>query len=115
MNVRLRLNAIWGLKHLVNRSPNSLKMKCLEDLGPGWLKQIISSDCEPPAPSVILKRERDNSSGVPIGMSTPNAAGEQVNLLNVIDDRQNGSEEDDDDADDEDMEEVTMIDSIGAL
>ena len=115
MDVRLRLNAIWGLKHLVNNSPNSLKMKCLEDLGPGWLKQIISSDCEPPVPLTSLKRERETSSGAPIGMSTPNAAGEQVNLLNVVDDQQTTSEGDDDDVDDDDVEEVAMIDSIGAL
>ena len=112
MDVRLRLNAIWGLKHLVNNSPNSLKMKCLEELGSGWLKQIISSDCEPPAPLSNVKRERETSSGVPIGMSTPNAAGEQVSLLNAVEDRQTASEADDDD---DEMEEVTMIDSIGAL
>ena len=112
MDIRLRLNAIWGLKHLVNNSPNKLKMKCLEDLGPGWLKQIISSDCEPPAPLTNAKQERETSSGIPIGMSTPNAAGEQVNLLNAVDDLQTGSEGDDDD--DDDMEEVTMIDSNGA-
>ena len=115
MDVRLRLNAIWGLKHLVNRSPNPLKMKCLEDLGPGWLKQIISRDCEPPAPSTNLKRERETPSGVPIGMSTPNAAGEQVNLLNAVDERRHVFQGEDDDTDDEDMDEVTMIDSIGAL
>ena len=69
MNVQLRLNSLWALKHLVHSATNPLKMSCIEELGSSWLKQIISNDADGPAP---------------LAMGTSNAAGEQVDLLNAV-------------------------------
>ena len=115
VNAELRLNSVWALKHLVHTATNAVKMKCLEELGPGWLKQIICSDTEDLASSIASRgSDRDLSGVSSIAMGTPNAAGEQVDLLNAVEDHSNlsshaanESEEDDD--------EVKMIDSIGAL
>ena len=112
MNAKLRLNSIWALKHLVHTASNSLKMSCLEELGPGWLKQIICSDPEYPLYSAGYRSsDREANGGTSIGMGTPNAAGEQVDLLNAVDEESSRSSQED--GDDED--EVNMIDSIGAL
>ncbi|MCJ1314464.1 hypothetical protein MMC25_008146 [Agyrium rufum] len=86
-DVRLRLNAVWGLKHLVNTAPNQTKIKCLEELGAGWLKQIISDVPGGFATPNRNGQARDVSVGGQTGMSTSNAAGQQVNLLNAMDDR----------------------------
>ncbi|KAK3988145.1 armadillo-type protein [Cladorrhinum sp. PSN332] len=40
----LRLNALWGLKHLVLDANISLRKQMLEELEPGWLVQLISDD-----------------------------------------------------------------------
>lgn len=45
-NVKLRLNALWALKHLVVSADNDVKKLCLEELGEGWLIQIISEDTQ---------------------------------------------------------------------
>lgn len=115
MNAKLRLNSIWALKHLVHAASNSLKMSCLEELGPGWLKQIICTDTEYPHISFGHKcNDREANGGTPIAMGTPNAAGEQVDLLNAVEEVSTGSSQEEDE-DDEDEDEVNMIDSIGAL
>ncbi|KAL1840763.1 hypothetical protein VTJ49DRAFT_155 [Mycothermus thermophilus] len=44
LNPGLRLNALWALKHLVADLGNDLRKKCLEELEPGWLVQLISDD-----------------------------------------------------------------------
>lgn len=112
MNAKLRLNSIWALKHLVHAASNSLKMSCLEELGPGWLKQIICSDTEhPPYSTGYRSSDREANGGTPIAMGTPNAAGEQVDLLNAVDEESSGSSQEDEEEEDE----VNMIDSIGAL
>ena len=72
---------MWALKHLVLNSPNPLKMNCLDELGPGWLKQIIRDGTE----ELHATRERDSISNTSMGMGTPNAAGMQVDLLNAVD------------------------------
>ena len=112
MNSNLRLNSIWALKHLVYTAPNSLKMKCLEELGPGWLQQIIYSDTEDIAPVWNGKAERDVPSGSSIAMGTSNAAGEQVDLLNAVEKR---SREDSEDTEEDHNDDINMSDSIGAL
>lgn len=113
LNAKLRLNSVWALKHLVHTAPNSLKMKCLEELGPGWLKHIICNDAEELNPSSSLRHsDRETSGGTPIAMGTPNAVGEQVDLLNAVDAESSESSEV---ADEDDEDEVNMIDSIGAL
>lgn len=105
MNATLRLNSVWALKHLVLTAPNTLKKTCLEELGPGWLKQIISNDSED------FRGDKDMGLGTPIGMGTPNAAGEQVDLLNAVDESRESSQVFDDDGE----EDLKMVDSIGAL
>ena len=112
MNAKLRLNSIWALKHLVHAASNTFKMSCLEELGPGWLKQIICNDAEDlnylPG---LRSSDRETNGGIPITMGTPNAAGEQVDLLNAVEEESSGSSQGADDDDDE----VNMIDSIGTL
>jgi hypothetical protein len=89
VNAKLQLNSLWALKHLVHCAPAAVKKSCLEELGPGWLKQTICND------ESAYERERTS-----LTMESSNAAGEQVDLLNSADD---------------DDDEVNMIDSIGAL
>ena len=111
MNAKLRLNSIWTLKHLVISAPNAFKVSCLEELGPGWLKQIICNDAEDLTYLTGLRSsDREINGGIAITMGTPNAAGEQVDLLNAVEEESSGSSQG---ADDDD--EVNMIDSIGAL
>jgi hypothetical protein len=51
-NVKLRLNALWALKHLVQSAENDIKKTCLEELGQGWLVQLICDDTEDEAASL---------------------------------------------------------------
>ncbi|KAF1990621.1 ARM repeat-containing protein [Aulographum hederae CBS 113979] len=70
---RMQIISLWALKHLMDNASNDVKISCLEELGTGWLIQKIGGDL------------RDTGARVttPIGMGTPNAAGEQVDLLNA--------------------------------
>lgn len=122
MNASLRLNSVWALKHLVLTAPNSLKMTCLEELGPGWLQQIMSNDSEDTVIISGSRVDKDAGLGTPIAMGTPNAAGEQVDLLNAVEESRASSqafddeeEEDDDDDEDDGDEDLKMADSIGPL
>ena len=80
----------------------------MQELGPGWLKQIICNDTD----DQFSQRPSADRLGTPIAMGTPNAAGEQVDLLNAMDDAPQHSSpiQEDDEAD-----EVNMIDSVGPL
>lgn len=69
----LRLSSLWALKHLVFGCPKETKLSALEELGTGWLVGIIQGEQREAAPG---------GGGVSVGLSTPNAAGEQVDLLN---------------------------------
>ncbi|KAK3068083.1 hypothetical protein LTR53_014614 [Teratosphaeriaceae sp. CCFEE 6253] len=74
---RLKLSSLWALKHLMSASPKEIKVSTLEELGTGWLVKAIAGE----------QREQHNGvvgGGVSVGLSTPNAAGEQVNLLNPL-------------------------------
>ncbi|KAF2155879.1 ARM repeat-containing protein [Myriangium duriaei CBS 260.36] len=73
-NPALRVASLWALKHLVLHAPKEVKIEALDELGPGWLVQAISGDSRADLPSAT-----------PMGMSTPNAAGEQVDILNAPD------------------------------
>ena len=55
-NVKLRLNALWALKHLVQSAGNDVKKTCLEELGQGWLVQLICDDTEDEALSSSKSR-----------------------------------------------------------
>lgn len=45
-DVRLRLNALWALKHFVTAVSTDLKRQCIEELGQGWLIQLICDSTE---------------------------------------------------------------------
>lgn len=113
MNPNLRLSSVWALKHIVLDASNTIKMSCLEELGPGWLKQIVNNDVDT-SNYVTTSRngDRDDGSSTPIRMSTPNAAGEQVDLLNAVEEDSRESSQDVEEDAEEDLE---MADSIGAL
>lgn len=40
-NARLKLNSLWALKHAVHSAPNAIKLQCVGELGPGWLKHAL--------------------------------------------------------------------------
>ena len=112
INTNLRLNSVWALKHLVLQASNETKMSCLEELGPGWLKQIVNNDVEVANPSVPTRIDREEGGTTPIRMSTPNAIGEQVDLLNAVEE---DSREPSQDVEEDGEEDLKMVDSIGAL
>ncbi|KAI9679186.1 MAG: hypothetical protein M1817_005205 [Caeruleum heppii] len=45
-HARLRINALWALKHLMFSAENDVKIACLEELGQAWLIQILCDDEE---------------------------------------------------------------------
>ncbi|KKZ64909.1 hypothetical protein EMCG_09198 [[Emmonsia] crescens] len=82
-NTRLRLESIWALKHIAYNSTNDIKMKIVEELEPGWLKQVI---CHDPSDPPIRRKVEDDMGGVSsLGMGAPNSAGERVDILNPMD------------------------------
>ncbi|TKA51335.1 hypothetical protein B0A49_12942, partial [Cryomyces minteri] len=103
-NHRLRHISLWALKHLVYTAPQDMKRACLEELSTGWLIKILSGE------------QHDGAQGAtPIGMGTPNAAGEQVDLLNSSTEPPAKDFEDFLDEDDEEDDGDTMTDDMGAL
>ncbi|KAF2221306.1 armadillo-type protein [Elsinoe ampelina] len=72
-NPSLRVTSLWALKHLVLGAPRETRVEVLEELGPGWLVQAISGTPSSDAPTATT----------PLGMSTSNALGEQVDILNA--------------------------------
>ncbi|KAJ5216386.1 uncharacterized protein N7498_002793 [Penicillium cinerascens] len=83
-NTKLRIESLWALKHVVYNTPNDIKMKVVEALGPSWIRQVITQD-----PVIALTRrgmedEADQASG--IAMGRVNSAGEQVDILNPMED-----------------------------
>ncbi|KAF1918189.1 armadillo-type protein [Ampelomyces quisqualis] len=97
-NFDLRFGSLWALKHLCLGLPQAMKIQCLEELGVGWLVQVLSGEPNKPA------------------MSTPNAAGEQVDLLNALDEPQMDVDGDHSEDEDEEEEEVdTMAESMPSI
>jgi len=93
-NFNLRFGSLWALKHLCLGLPQAMKVQCLDELGVGWLVQVLNGEPSKPA------------------MGTPNAAGEQVDLLNAMDEpHMDVDEEASEDEEDED----TMADSIPSM
>lgn len=86
-------------------------MDCLTELGPGWLKQIISNGTENSNSVTGSHRDRDAGYGAPIAMGTPNAAGEQVDLLNAVEEESRDATQFLGDGPDD----VKMMDNIGAV
>ncbi|KAJ5136899.1 hypothetical protein N7448_005453 [Penicillium atrosanguineum] len=80
-NIKLTIESLWALKHVVYNTPNDIKMTVVEALGPNWIRQVITQD-----PSVRrgMDDEIDQASGIAMGRA--NSAGEQVDILNPMDD-----------------------------
>ena len=113
VNAKLRLNSMWALKNVIAGASNPTKISCLQELGSGWLKQIVANDIESSSPITSSRlADRDDGCSTPIRMSTPNAAGEQVDLLNAVEE---DSRETSQDLEGDGEEDLKMSDSIGAL
>ncbi|KAF2796418.1 ARM repeat-containing protein [Melanomma pulvis-pyrius CBS 109.77] len=95
----LRYGSLWALKHLCLGLPYAMKIHCLDELGVGWLVQTLNGD---PAKTYV---------STPFGMGTPNAVGEQVDILNAVDDPHMDVDEESSSEEDED----TMTDSIPSV
>ena len=104
------MNSLWAIRNIVINSTAEVKTKCVKGLGVPWLKHILYSEQEYPYLSRMLDREDGNLT--PIRMSTPNAAGEQVDLLNAVDVDSRASSQPPDDEGDED---TMMSESVGSL
>ncbi|KAL8968347.1 MAG: hypothetical protein Q9197_004931 [Variospora fuerteventurae] len=109
MDPSLRLSSVWALKHLILSAPKQLKRDCLGELGPGWLKQIICHDVDDLISASASRSDRESTLGAPLAMGTPNAAGEQVDLLNATD----GSREGFGVVNENEEVDSEMVDSIG--
>ncbi|KZF20726.1 ARM repeat-containing protein [Xylona heveae TC161] len=105
-SAKLRLNAVWALKHLVFSAPNDVKMSCVRELGPSWLIQLITEETDDFGN--YGEEFRPSTPRTPLGMGSSNAAGEQVDLLN-------STEPERPCAGDEYEGDLTMTDSIGSL
>ncbi|KAJ4334250.1 hypothetical protein N0V87_007002 [Didymella glomerata] len=92
-NFDLRHSSLWALKHLCLGIPVPMKIQCLDELGVGFLMQTLNGENAKPA------------------MGTPNAAGEQVDILNAVDEPH--MDVDDESSSDED--EDTMADAIPSM
>jgi hypothetical protein len=100
-NFDLRYGSLWALKHLCLGLPYTMKIQCLDELGVGWLVQTLNGD-----PSKA-------STSTPLGMGTPNAIGEQVDILNAVDDPH--MDVDEESSSEEEEVEDTMTDSIPSM
>lgn len=104
----LRLSSLWALKHLVFACPREIRMNALEELGTGWLVGIIQGEQRDVQPS---------GGGVSVGLSTPNAAGEQVDLLNPSSmdvDEPSAPDDDMNDEEDEDEDGAVLYDEASS-
>lgn len=85
---QIRLVSLWALKHLIYQAPNDVKLQCLEELGSGWLVQIITGG------SSSGNATRSSKSSQTLSMGVANAAGERVDILNAMDDEPMTTNED---------------------
>ncbi|PYI04218.1 armadillo repeat protein [Aspergillus sclerotiicarbonarius CBS 121057] len=81
-STKLRIESLWALKHVAYNSTNDVKVRIIDGLGPGYIRQIITQDPINALAKRGLDEEMDNGGGV--GMGRANSAGEQVDLLNPI-------------------------------
>ncbi|PVH99642.1 ARM repeat-containing protein [Periconia macrospinosa] len=98
-NFDLRLGSLWALKHLCLNLQHKTRLECLDELGVGWLVQVLKGE-----PS-------RTTASAPLGMGTSNAAGEQVDILNAADDPHMDVDDDSSSSEDED----TMIENLSSL
>lgn len=89
-NTQLRIESLWALKHVAYNSANDVKVKIIEALGSEWLKEIIMQD-----PTIALAKRglEEMENGALVGMGRANSAGEQVDLLNPVEDVQERDED----------------------
>ncbi|KAI9689396.1 MAG: hypothetical protein M1822_010047 [Bathelium mastoideum] len=99
-NPTLRYLSLWALKHVILKSPFEGKTKCLNNFGTGLLVQILTGDDQ---------GGQNQSPAASMGVS--NAAGEQVDLLNAVEQSMEMDDSDEDEQEDED----TMTDDMGTL
>ncbi|KAF9893566.1 hypothetical protein FE257_010878 [Aspergillus nanangensis] len=90
-NTKLRIESLWALKHVAYNSTNDVKIKIIEGLEPGWIKEVITQDPTTALAKRGMDEEMENGAGG--GMNRANSAGEQVDLLNPVEDSQ-GRDED---------------------
>ncbi|KKK12443.1 hypothetical protein AOCH_000427 [Aspergillus ochraceoroseus] len=82
-NTKLRIESLWALKHVAYNSTNDVKIKIIAGLRPEWIKQVITQDPTSVLAKRVIDEEVDGAAG---GMSRANSAGEQVDLLNPVED-----------------------------
>lgn len=71
------------MKHVAYNSTNDVKVRIIEGLSPAYIRQIITQDPTNALAKRGMDEEMDNVSNV--GMGRANSAGEQVDLLNPVD------------------------------
>ena len=80
MNAKLRLNSMWALKNIIAGASNFTKRTCLEELGPGWLKQIVAHDVEDSSFQSFLvnsrRGDRDDETSTLMRIAWNQAAGQ---------------------------------------
>ncbi|RAK92171.1 armadillo repeat protein [Aspergillus costaricaensis CBS 115574] len=82
-NTKLRIESLWALKHVAYNSTNDVKVRIIDGLSPAYIRQIITQDPTNALAKRGMDEEMDNGSNV--GMGRANSAGEQVDLLNPVD------------------------------
>ncbi|CAG7937781.1 unnamed protein product [Penicillium olsonii] len=82
-NTKLQIESLWALKHMVYDTANDIRMNIVQTLGPEWIKDVISRD---PVRAVNKFGTIDELDGSGIAMGRSNSAGEQVDILNPMDD-----------------------------
>ena len=96
----LRYLSLWALKHVILKSSFAGKTKCLHDFGTGLLVQILTGEDQ---------AGQNQSPAASMGVS--NAAGEQVDLLNAVEQSMEMDDSDEEEQEDDD----TMTDDMGTL
>lgn len=81
---KLRIESLWALKHMVYNTANDVKIKIIESLGPAWIRQVISQDPVSALTQRGLEEEPEQNIGIAMGRA--NSAGEQVDILNPMED-----------------------------
>ncbi|CAI7640555.1 unnamed protein product [Penicillium bialowiezense] len=82
-NTKLQIESLWALKHMVYDTANDIRMNIVQTLGPQWIMQVISRD---PVRAASRPGTEDELDGSGIAMGRSNSAGEQVDILNPMED-----------------------------
>ncbi|KAL1955010.1 hypothetical protein VTO42DRAFT_363 [Malbranchea cinnamomea] len=75
-NKKLRIESLWALKHIAYNSPNDVKERIVEQLEPGWVKQIICQDS-----TISSPRKKLDENVTPVEI-TPNVARDSASTPN---------------------------------